>query len=535
MSASQQKRLRKQQREDGTDKRLVAQKKEEKKKKRSKITKTIVGVVAAILVIALIAINSSLFYSNFTAVKIGDIEYTAAEYNFFYNSIIQQELYANNQLWSMMGLDVSKPLDKQEYMEGKTWADFFKETALEQMKEITALYSEAQKAGFTLSDEDKDSLISIQENLKTSHKGSNFLSANSYLAATYGKGCNVKVISGIIEKEQIARAYEAEMNKSFTYTDNEIKAYYADNKDTLDNFTYLSYLASTPAPESDTETDGSSNNASASSATDIEESEDKASADAAKSSDDVSSDESKTDAMAKAKTLANSIIADAETADEFKRAVLDNTQEEISENTVAGGSLNAAFADWLKDASRTPGDKTVIETDNGCYALFFISRDDNNYRTANVRHILTYVDADESGNYTDEAKAEAKKKSEDLLNEWKSGDATEESFAKLADENSDDPGSNTNGGLYENVYKGAMVPEFDAWCFEKGRKPGDTGIVYNEGKYYGYHVIYYVGEGMLCSDKLAEDALRGKDFSDWKTSVLKNYEATTGFTAVFVK
>ena len=80
----------------------------------------------------------------------------------------------------------------------------------------------------------------------------------------------------------------------------------------------------------------------------------------------------------------------------------------------------------------------------------------------------------------------------DILDQWLAGDATEESFANMANENSSDPGSNTNGGLYENVYPGQMVETFNDWCFADGRQPGDYGIVKTD---YGYHIIFFVGAG----------------------------------------
>ena len=136
-----------------------------------------------------------------------------------------------------------------------------------------------------------------------------------------------------------------------------------------------------------------------------------------------------------------------------------------------------------------------------------------------VRHILVIpTEQNEDGTYTDEAWAEAEQKAQALLNEWKAGEATEDSFAALANENSEDPGSSSNGGLYEDVYPGQMVDPFDEWCFDDARKPGDTGIVKTD---YGYHVMYYVSKGEevfwfetakgdLRSEKAAEleDALR---------------------------
>ena len=69
------------------------------------------------------------------------------------------------------------------------------------------------------------------------------------------------------------------------------------------------------------------------------------------------------------------------------------------------------------------------------------------------------------------------------------GEATEESFAQLAKEHSQDPGSSEEGGLYDLVYQGEMVETFDAWCFDESRKPGDTGVVETE---FGYHIMYFV-------------------------------------------
>ncbi|MBO4914151.1 MAG: peptidylprolyl isomerase, partial [Oscillospiraceae bacterium] len=77
-----------------------------------------------------------------------------------------------------------------------------------------------------------------------------------------------------------------------------------------------------------------------------------------------------------------------------------------------------------------------------------------------------------------------------LLNEYSAGARTEEAFAALATANSTDTGSTSNGGLYENVYKGQMVAPFEDWCFDASRQSGDTGIVKTD---YGYHVMYFVG------------------------------------------
>lgn len=109
----------------------------------------------------------------------------------------------------------------------------------------------------------------------------------------------------------------------------------------------------------------------------------------------------------------------------------------------------------------------------------------------NVRHILITPEGgttDENGQttYSDEEWAAAEAKAQEILDSW---DGTEDGFGALANEHSTDPGSNTNGGLYEGVTPGQMVTEFNDWCFDPARTQGDTGIVRTS---YGYHIMYFV-------------------------------------------
>ena len=110
----------------------------------------------------------------------------------------------------------------------------------------------------------------------------------------------------------------------------------------------------------------------------------------------------------------------------------------------------------------------------------------------NVRHILIQPTQSDDGTITDEAWADAEQEANDILNEWLSGEMTEDSFSALANEHSTDPGSNTNGGLYEDVHPGQMVEAFNDWCFADGRQPGDYGIVKTN---YGYHIMFFSGVG----------------------------------------
>ena len=115
--------------------------------------------------------------------------------------------------------------------------------------------------------------------------------------------------------------------------------------------------------------------------------------------------------------------------------------------------------------------------------------------------------------------AAAKSKAEELLAQWQSGEATEDSFAALASAESEDGGSKSNGGLYTNVYQGQMVETFNDWCFNASRKPSDTGIVETD---YGAHVMYFVGTGLPRWQTQVTETLRSSDYSAWEEGLAAN-------------
>jgi parvulin-like peptidyl-prolyl isomerase len=130
----------------------------------------------------------------------------------------------------------------------------------------------------------------------------------------------------------------------------------------------------------------------------------------------------------------------------------------------------------------------------------------------NIRHILIEIetlDKNATDKEKEDADTKAKLEAEKLLNQFLEGEKTPEKFGELATANTKDPGSVTTGGLYEDVYPGWAVKEFDEWCFDPERKVGDTGIVKTEN---GYHVMYLEGftertfrEYMIANQILTED------------------------------
>lgn len=119
----------------------------------------------------------------------------------------------------------------------------------------------------------------------------------------------------------------------------------------------------------------------------------------------------------------------------------------------------------------------MVESSSGYYVLQFHGRwlDDTTHYSADIRHILVMAETGEpvqnedgtttTPEPTEEQYAAAKAKIESIQAEFEAGDRTADSFAKLAETYSEDPGSNTNGGFYKVTQSTSFFADFKtgAW------------------------------------------------------------------------
>ena len=152
----------------------------------------------------------------------------------------------------------------------------------------------------------------------------------------------------------------------------------------------------------------------------------------------------------------------------------------------------------------------------------------------NVRHILIApeqtTNEDGTTSISDEAWAAAEAEANKVYDTWKNGEATEESFAELAAEFTTDPGSKETGGLYEDVYPGQMVTEFNDWCFADGRKVGDHDMVKTS---YGYHIMFFSGEGdHIHWRKTVKDTIANERLMAEIENILFNYPLESDLSKV---
>ena len=124
--------------------------------------------------------------------------------------------------------------------------------------------------------------------------------------------------------------------------------------------------------------------------------------------------------------------------------------------------------------------------------------------------------------------AAAKTKADDLLDQWKNGDATADSFGELAKANSADEATKDNGGLNEDANRSSLDANLTDWLFAEDRQPGDAAVVEasdSSGNVIGYQILYVESLGEIQWKYQATTALRSDDYDKWYTEVEANYPA----------
>ena len=513
MSASREKKTRQELAgTDYVDPKVIREEEQRQAEKRSNRLYMIIAVIFVIVAVVSIAWKSNFFQKKATALTIGDQEYTAAEVNYYFQQTYQSFVSQNSYFLSYMGLDVNTDLRDQAYPggeEGYTWFDFFMEQTEQQMITIQALNESAAAEGFTWNDEMQASLDATIESLKADVAASGYYTSfTQYLTANFGSTMTEKVFVEQTKASALAQTYANQYAAGLDYSSAKLEELYAADPKAYDKVAYESIRVS-GSPAVVTDENGNT----------VE-----------------TTDADKAAAMEAAKHTAEHVYDDLKDGKSLEAQAAEN--EELHYTNSAGVSYYAGdvLGEWLFDDARKAGDTAMLKDEStSCYyVVTFGERFREDYNTGAVRHIL--VDVDETGldstADTYEADLQAKKdealaEAEALLAQWKSGEATDATFAAMANEYSTDPGSNTIGGLYSQFPKGYMVEEFNDWCFDPARKSGDTGIVYGEStSYKGYHIMYFVDTDLPYWQVSATSALMTEEMNAWYT------EKTEGYTAV---
>ncbi len=459
----------------------------------------ILAVIIALAMIFFIAMPKTLeegeekVNGDEIVLKIGTAEFSLNEFNFMYISTFN-EVYSN--LYSYYGeyisnvVDLTKPLEEQMIDDSTTWHSYITDYTTDTLTNLTSLYEAAVAEGFVLPEEYQNDLDTIEEQL-TDVATQAGMTLEEYLGLMYGDGITIDTVREMTEFRYVAGAYADEYQNSLNVTDDDIKTYYEANKDTIDtvDFRYYSFFYG--------EGEGS-----------------------------IAKDE--------AKDRADKIAATAN-AEEFNALAYEYSTEEQKEYFGEGkdptifpgaGKGDSGIADvdnWLFDSERKQGDTMVYldEAYSSYLAIMFESRNDPDYNFVDVRHVLITPEEAEDGTVTDEAWEAANTQAEEAYAEYLAGEMTEEAFSELVKKYSKD-GNASEGGIYEDVYKGQMVSEFEDWCFDETRIAGDTGIVKTQ---FGYHIMYFVGEGENNLISLVKPTLINEQMNAWIEELSVNITA----------
>lgn len=593
MSASNQKKIRKEKAMAYMSERQRKEAEEQKKLKRYTITFWVVLALCVCIVLSTVLTNpiKNVVYQNTTAVTVGEHKLSATEVNYFYVDAVNNFCNQYSYYLSYM-LDTKKPLSEQVYDKatGLTWADNFLNSAIENIKSTYQLYDLAMKDGFKLSDEEKASIDTAMKNIEIYATYYQYNNGNAYLRSVYGNGATVESYRAYYEVCAIANAYYTAHAESLEYDDAALRAFEADKMEQYNSYTFAYYYfqadkfleGGTKSADGKTTTySDAEKEAAVKKAEELankllegeyadldafdeainelltqhfakdedkkdETTKDETTKGDAKTTDGETTDDETTDGENTGDENTNEDNKDDEKEDQKKPLKYVSTKQD----DILYSKVNTLFIDWLigkekseeddKDEDkeenlvvRQVGDLTIIvnetksgekTTINGYYVLRFGSVSDNKIQLKDVRHILISFEGgkkDANGNvtYTDAEKKAAKAKAEKLLEEYKAGEMTEEKFAELAKKNTGDTGSKENGGLYEDIYPGQMVTNFNDWCFDETRKPGEVGIVESE---YGYHIMYFVGDSETnYRDYMIENDVRNDELTKWMEDLIK--------------
>lgn len=505
MSASREKK----QRQGGgpSEKALQADQKQAEYKRKVR-TYTGIGVVVVILVAALLIWNSGFFQGRAAAATVGGEKLSAAEMSYYY--------YASRTIYTYMGLDTTVPDDEQMYNEeeGITFHDQILADALEGAQSTQALYDAALEDGYTQANI-QEQLDAYLDSFKSSATASGY-SYKSYLVANYGKFMTPGIFEELLAKELLASQYATDTRQEYydSYTMEQLEDFYQENKDDLDQFEY-SYLYFTAGDVDETDEDGNEL-----SEEEIEELEEQA--------------------LADAKAQAEQAQQAYEDGGEIADLIEEMEPNGSGDHTVADGisSVASAYRDELLELEE--GESVIVENgESGYYMLVSHGRSRSEDLTADVRHILIRAETtqDEEGATVEPTKpawTEAESKAEEILAEFEAGAQTAEAFGELANQYSDDGGSNTTGGLYEKIARDdSYVEEFLEWIFADGRQAGDTGIVRHEGDpestsaYWGYHVMYFQGWDEAEWVLSAREQKSQEEATSWQEELLESGDYET--------
>lgn len=448
------------------DRKVQRRKEEKEKEKKEERISTIVGIVFLVALVCLVASFPIRTYlaTHETYVVVNGEAVNKVEFDYEYNLTKNNYITQYGSYLTYFGLDTSRDLSTQMYSDTLSWKDYFEQMAVDNLKQSKALKAAAEAEGFTY--DTTDEYNTFKETIKTSAASAG-VSEKEYVRSIYGDYATMGRIAEYVKNDMVMNSYYQKLQEDNAPSDEEIQSYYDENKATYDSVDYRLTTIEADLPTEPTELADPVDETAATT--------DTTATDGAAATDATASDSTDTAYQPSDAEIAKAMEDAKVLADDAEKTVA--TAGDVHENEKRT-SVNYLISDWLFDDARKAGDTTVITNDNShCYyVVAFEQRYLDETPSANVRVIVPAED----------------KSGEEILDEWKSGAATEDSFAELCKKYTQDTSAAENGGLFEQVTSTGMTAELSDWIFDSSRQAGDTvAITVSDATTY---VLYYVGQ-----------------------------------------
>lgn len=406
---------------------------------------------------------------------------------------------------------------------GQTYREMLWESAANSAQADYLMYEEAQKSGFKPQATDRyieEQVETVRQSCKYMNqlRGTN-MTADQYLQSTYGRGMTIQIYRKIMKRAAIIDEFRTYLQQnSLVPNDETVQKKYDENPDDITYARFQLYFVNANITEEMT-------------------------------------DAEKTAALAEAEKTAKSITDNCKDPEEFQKRVLDTCTEEQKaafEDGTRSTSMDGYTKEQITNASEefaelcfandTPANTTMVWEDregDGYYAAMFEEKYVDEETTVAYRVIVLSNDDSTDYTATPEQKAAAIAELHKDAEEYKSQATTQDQFANLAKEYSQDSafiaggyyGSVTMSKSFQPVDKGdGSEPELSAedkqlsdWLFDSSRKTGDMIIIDSDSSVKLY---YFCDSTAAWMDSLRTEMVN-ENYSNWYTGVVSDASYST--------
>lgn len=480
--------------------RLMAEKRKEEKRKiaraerkKQRIKKVIRIVVICVLIVAVVVGAIVVAYKThplmhwFTVEETEHYTLNGAEISFYAWQIYQNYMDSASDSTTVPDTDVE--LSEQMYDDDMTWEEYFVESACSYAQTILALCEGAYENDF---EPDYD----VTEEAE--------YSVSTFDTSTFPTGVEDDDAITAMEYYFIALEYSEYMEEEITVSEEDLDTYCEENSEELQVCSYICFGFS--YDDSD---------------------------DGIVSSESVEEDAQELRHCATREAFEEWVTEYCEeNYDSFTDEYIEEYVESLyTEN--AGYIEGDSVSEWAFSGEVSVGESTIIdepddeEEDEGIILVCLLLSEpelDTAY-PVEMRQILLTSDTYGS---TDDAESEA----EEILEQWESGDQTEDTFAEYANYYSEDTSS--DGGYYV-VAQGDMSTSWQTWAYDEDRKAGDVAILENS---YGVSIVYYIGldEDTTGWELTATEAVEDEKYTEAYTDCITQADVqTSNFFSNWIK